>query len=229
MYTVHEIKEAIRQLSTLERESIATWLGDAEIRRGVAEAVPAYSDKPASPFLSIKEYLEFEKSTDIRHEYVAGRIYAMPGVAEPHVHIVGNLQAAFHAHLRGRPCRVYFEAFKLSLKTGEDDLFYYPDLMVKCGREGITTYYLQEPKLVIEVLSPSTERIDRREKAFSYHQIAALEEYVLVAQDRPYIEFQRRAENWRPTIATSLDSVATFRSIDLSLPLRQIYEDVPTT
>ena len=77
------------------------------------------------------------------------------------------------------------------------------------------------------MLSPSTERIDRREKALSYRQIATLEEYVLIAQDRPCIEFQRRCDDWRPTLATSLDSVATFRSIGLSLPLRQIYEDVP--
>ena len=228
MDTVHEIQQAIRQLSAAERESLATWLqGHAGLGHGVAEAAPAYGNKLTSPFLSVDEYLEFENSADTKHEYVAGRLYAMVGVSEPHVRITGNLHAALHTHLRGRPCRAYLEGFKLNFKAGHDDFFYYPDLMVKCGREGITTYYLQEPKLVIEVLSPSTERIDRREKALNYRQIATLEEYVLVAPDQPYIEFQRRADDWRPTFATSLDSVATFRSIDLSLSLRQIYEDMP--
>jgi Uma2 family endonuclease len=227
MNTVQEIIEALRQLSTVQREIVSTWLLDNEdIGPGVSEAVPAYGDKPASAFLSVEEYLKFENNSDVRHEYVAGKIYAMVGVSEPHVKIVGNLHAALHAHLRGGPCRAYFVDFKLSLKVGHDDLFYYPDLMVKCGREGITTYHLKEPKLIIEVLSPSTERTDRREKALSYHQVACVEEYVLIAQNRPQIEFQRRADDWRPTVVTSLDSVATFHSIGLSLSLRQIYEDV---
>lgn len=228
MNTVNDVKEAIRQLSSAEREKIATWLLVREgLSGGVAEAVPAYGRKLPAEYFSVEEYLEFEHSSDVRHEYVAGKIYAMAGVSESHVKILGNLYAAFHTHLRGGPCRAYFVDFKLSLKADHDDLFYYPDLMVKCGREGIETYHLQQPKLVIEVLSPSTERIDRREKALSYRQIATLEEYVLVAQDRPCVEFQRRAENWRPVLATSLDSVAAFRSIGLSLPLREIYEDVP--
>jgi Uma2 family endonuclease len=115
--------------------------------------------------------------------------------------------------------------FKLRLKAGHDDLFYYPDVMVACGQEGMTEYYLQHPRLIIEVLSPSTEQIDRREKAFNYHQIATLEEYILVAQDRPYVELQRRADDWQPTTATSLQAAAEFHSIGLSLPLTQIYDD----
>jgi Uma2 family endonuclease len=75
------------------------------------------------------------------------------------------------------------------------------------------------------VLSPSTEQIDRREKALNYRQIATLEEYVLVAQDRPHVELQRRADNWQPTVVTSLDATAEFHSIGLSLPLTQIYDD----
>jgi len=76
------------------------------------------------------------------------------------------------------------------------------------------------------VLSPSTEKIDRREKALNYRQIATLEEYVLIAQNRPRVEIQRRADEWRPTFVTSLDATAEFNSIGLSLPLTQIYEGV---
>jgi Uma2 family endonuclease len=112
----------------------------------------------------------------------------------------------------------------LRLKVGHDDVFYYPDVMVACQREDASEYYLQLPKLIIEVLSPSTEKTDRREKALNYRQIAALEEYVLIAQNRSHLEIQRRADDWRPTLVTSPDATAEFRSIGLSLPLTQIYE-----
>jgi Uma2 family endonuclease len=79
------------------------------------------------------------------------------------------------------------------------------------------------------VLSPSTERIDRYEKALNYRHIATLEEFVLIAQNRPYMEIQRRADGWQSTVVTSLDATAEFRSVALTLPLQQIYEDVPNT
>jgi Uma2 family endonuclease len=226
MHTIEEIKQAIRLLSAADRENIATWLsGGADRSNTVREPEPAYANQPVSPLLTADEYLEFEHTADVRHEFVAGTIHAMAGTSESHLRIVGNLFAAFRAHLRGSPCKTYFVDFKVRLKPGHDDIFYYPDVMVACGREGMTEYYLQHPKLIIEVLSPSTEQIDRREKALNYRQIATLEEYVLVAQDRPYVELQRRADNWQPTTVTSLGATAEFRSIGLSLPLPQIYED----
>jgi Uma2 family endonuclease len=226
MHTVEEIKQAIQQLSATERESIATWLGsDVDSSYTVSEPAPAYANKPVSPLLTADEYLEFEHTADVRHEFVAGTIHAMTGVSRSHQRIVGNLLLAFGPHLRGGPCKTYFVEFKLRLKAGHDDIFYYPDVMVACGHEGMTEYYLQHPKLIIEVLSPSTEQIDRREKALNYRHIATLEEYVLVAQDRPHVELQRRADNWQPMVVTSLDATAEFHSIGLSLPLTQIYED----
>jgi Uma2 family endonuclease len=85
---------------------------------------------------------------------------------------------------------------------------------------------LQDPKLVVEVLSPSTKSIDRREKFLSYKQIATVEEYVLVAQDSEQITVYRRAQKWEPRVRTGPDSIITFQSIGLSLGLGQIYEGV---
>ena len=226
MHTVDEIKQSIRLLSPIERESIAIWLSDgADSGYAVAEPARAYANEPVTHLLTADEYLEFEQTADVRHEFVAGTLYAMTGVSRSHQRIVQNLLLAFGPHLRGGPCKIYFVDFKLRLQAGHDDLFYYPDVMVACGREDMTEYYLQHPKLIIEVLSPSTEQIDRREKALNYRQIATLEEYVLVAQDRPHVELQRRADNWQPTVITSLDTAAEFHSIGLSLPLTQIYDD----
>jgi Uma2 family endonuclease len=226
MHTVEEIKHSIRLLCATERENIATWLsGATDSTFTVAEPAPAYANTPASPLLTADEYLEFEHTADVRHEFVAGTIHAMTGVSRSHQRIVGNLLLAFGPHLRDGPCKTYFVDFKLRLKAGHDDIFYYPDVMVACGREGMTEYYLQHPKLIIEVLSPSTEQIDRREKALNYRHIATLEEYVLVAQDRPHVELQRRADKWQPKVVTSLDAATEFHSIGLSLPLTQIYDD----
>jgi Uma2 family endonuclease len=104
-----------------------------------------------------------------------------------------------------------------------DDIFYYPDIMVACGHIGIEKYYLSNPTLIVEVLSPSTESIDRREKALHYRQISTLEEYVLVAQDAPEVTIYRRADEWALSTLRALQDVAEFRSIDLSLPLAEIY------
>jgi Uma2 family endonuclease len=227
MHTVEEIKQSIRLLSATERESIATWLsGATDSAFTVAEPASAYANTPASPRLTVDEYLKFEQTADVRHEFVAGTLYAMAGPSKSHNRIAVNLTAAFHGHLRGGPCDTYMSDVKLRLKVGHDDLFYYPDVMVACEREAASEYYLQLPKLIIEVLSPSTEKTDRREKALNYHQIAPLEEYVLIAQNRPHVEIQRRANDWRPTLVTSPDAIAEFHSIGLSLPLTQIYEGV---
>ena len=230
MNTTQEIKQAILQLPEAERESIATWLvngSDTDSSYVVSEPAVAYANSPVSPLLTADEYLEFEQTADGRHEFVAGVLYAMSGPSKRHNRIALNLAAAFHGHVRGGPCDAYISDVKMRLKVGHDDVFYYPDVMVACQREEPSEYYLQLPKLIFEVLSPSTEQIDRREKALNYRQIATLEEYVLVAQNRPHLEIQRRADNWRPTLITSPDATAEFHSIGLSLPLTQIYEGAP--
>jgi Uma2 family endonuclease len=83
---------------------------------------------------------------------------------------------------------------------------------------------VRNPKLVVEILSPSTKHIDRREKAMTYRRIASVEEYVLVAQDELEVIVQRRAENWRPQSCAAREAMVEFRSIGLSVPLAQIYE-----
>src|SRR5205807_1050685 len=108
---------------------------------------------------------------DIRHEYVAGQIFAMAGTTDAHNLICGNLYAAMHGHLRGGPCKLFMADVKARLFVEGEHFFYYPDLMVTCDRRDTEPLYKSFPKLIIEVLSDSTERLDRSEKFWNYVQI----------------------------------------------------------
>lgn len=224
METIESIEAAIRRLPWQHRAELLERLHD--IAMEVREPAAAYRvDPPSDPsFLSPEEYLEHEARSEIRHEYVSGILYAMSGVSEPHHLIAGNLFAALHSHLRGTECRAYIADFKLRLQVQSDDLFYYPDVMVACGREGVEQYYLRYPKLVIEVLSPSTASIDRREKRLNYAQIPTMEEYVIASQKEPELFYHSRSEGWRPRRLSGLDATLELHSIELALPLTEIYD-----
>jgi Uma2 family endonuclease len=168
--------------------------------------------------------LEFEEQSPVRHEYVNGAVYAMNGVSVAHARIARELVMTVGGHLRGGPCELFSTDLKLRIRTDTDEVFYYPDMMVACQRDDWGANYVRNPKLVAEILSPSTQHIDRREKAMTYRRIASLEEYVLLAQDDHKVIVHRRAENWRPQSYTGPQATVEFRSIGLSVPLVQIYE-----
>lgn len=181
----------------------------------------------ASPLLlSVEDYLRHEADGAVRHEFIGGRIHAMAGTSEAHNLIAGNVFASLHAHLRGGPCKAYMADFKVRLEINREDIFYYPDVMVACQRVGVEQFYLRYPTLLVEVLSPSTENIDRREKLLNYPQISTMEEYVLIAQDTREVTIHRRAEDWVPRVVAAADASVEFRSIKLSLALARIYEGV---
>jgi len=178
----------------------------------------------ANPALmSVKDYLRSEASGNLRHEFIGGRIHAMAGGSERHNLIAGNVFAALHGHLQGGPCRAYMADFKVRLEINREEIFYYPDVMVNCQRVGVEEFYLRFPCLIVEVLSPSTEMIDRREKLLNYPQINTLDEYVLVAQDTMEVTIHRREQRWAPEILTNREAVADFQSIKLSMQLSLIY------
>jgi len=222
---LQEIKSAINALTISERESIAAWLqklNDNAYRIGE----PAVAYETTRDLLSVEEYLELEAASPIRHEYMHGVLHAMSGVSEQHNDISTNLVAAFHGHLRGGPCKPYVASFKVRLDVNRSDIFYYPDIMVACVREGVEKYFLRYPKLIVEVLSKSTEKIDQREKLLNYLQIPTLEEYVLVSQQTFEITSYRRLENWTQQLTVGPEAIMVFHSIGLSLPVTQVYEGV---
>jgi Uma2 family endonuclease len=174
--------------------------------------------------ISVEDYLAGELKSAIRHEYMGGVVYAMAGTSSEHNIICQNLLIALRSHLRGKPCQVFMENLKLRLRTAQEDVFYYPDLIVTCDPRDTERYFKTFPRVLIEVLSPDTERIDRREKFFSYTQIESLEEYILVAQDQTEVTVYRRAGNWRPEVTNQPQQQLRIECLDFTLSLSAIYE-----
>ena len=146
--------------------------------------------------LTADEYLALEESATVRHEYVGGEIFAMVGATKRHNRIIGNIYGRLWGAARGGPCRVYSESVKLRVA---DDVIYYPDVMVACGPEGDDPLIEDDPCLVVEVVSPSTETTDRREKLAAYKRMPGLKAYLIVSQDRRRVESHFRSDDgvWR--------------------------------
>lgn len=172
--------------------------------------------------ITAQEYLDGEQYSDVRHEYVAGRVYAMVGASAAHNLIVGNFHAALHSHLRGKPCQVFTSDMKVHLA----DAFYYPDVMVGCDPSDRNDYYRERPIIIIEVMSPSTEARDALEKRVAYQSLESLREYLLVAQDKMEVRIYRRTgDAWELETCTEKDQVR-LAAVALEVPIEQIYEDV---
>ena len=175
-------------------------------------------------WLSVADYLAFEECSEVKHEYINGEIYAMAGASARHNRITLNLASRLIGHLRGSPCEVFVADVKLHLKELGVEIFYYPDLMVCCDPNDRDPYYRTRPCLIVEVLSPSTERIDRREKLFAYQTIPSLREYLLIDPDKRCIEIYRFGNPVRHEIHTE----GSFRldCLDAELTVDEIYLDV---
>lgn len=223
MTTPAEIERAILGLSQVEFQRLVEWLTPlTRDRLRVAEPKPEYRVDPYP--MTVEEYLELEAHSRVRHEYLAGEIIAMSGATPRHNWLAGQLYATFRSHLQGGPCRPYMGDVQVKLRISRDDYVYYPDVMVVCRREEEGARFFTDPKLIVEVLSPSTASVDRHEKRIAYRRIAALEEYLIVAQDEIEVTVFRREEGWEPAVLGGRDSILELRSIGLALPVAQIYD-----
>ncbi|MFB6259541.1 MAG: Uma2 family endonuclease [Thiohalorhabdaceae bacterium] len=178
----------------------------------------------AKDFIRAEDYLEGEKRADQRHEYVNGRVYARVGASKRHNLICLNLVTSLREATRGGPCQVYMVDVKVHIHTAGDERFYYPDLVASCDPAEETVYYTESPRLVVEVLSESSERADREEKSLAYRTLTALEEYVLVAQDDPRVEVYRRAEDWRP-LYFGPGGAVPFASLETEVSVAAVYAE----
>ena len=176
--------------------------------------------------LDESEYLTLEASSPVRHEYVAGEIFAMTGASIRHNIIAGNLYTALRTHLRGTPCRALMEGVKLYLK--KERSYFYPDVMVTCESRLLEldgeTQLVDSPTLIIEVLSPSTEGIDRREKLRAYRTLPSLKEYALVSQDECKLElYRRRGDIGWDIITFEPGDTVELASVELQMPIADVY------
>lgn len=181
-------------------------------------------------FFTVEEYLELEQTSDIRHEYFAGEVFAMAGGSKEHNIISGNVYSRLRSQLRGSSCNVFMSDMKVRINLANENqtIFYYPDVIVSCDTEDQDRYFLNYPCLIIEVLSPSTETIDRREKLLNYRSLASLKEYVLISQDQVKVEVYRQDEkrNWTIQTLINRDDKLHLDSVGLILEMVDIYEDV---
>ena len=174
--------------------------------------------------LSVEEYLEFERGASTRHEYIAGTLYALAGATKRHNLIVRNVSGHLWLASRGTLCQVYAEDVKM---RPADNLFYYPDVMVACHEEEGDPLFETKPCLLVEVLSESTSRIDKREKLIAYQQIESLQTYLIVHQDKKFIE-----HHWRDTekrwqhAEISEDEEISLECPSITLSVQEVYEGI---
>ncbi len=172
--------------------------------------------------ISVEEYLETERCSPVKREYVQGRVYALAGASDRHVRLAGNLYALLWQAARGGPCRVYTSDMKLRVGP---DRFYYPDVMVVCDPDDTEPYYKTRPCFVAEVLSPATEAVDRREKLLAYQEVPSLRGYLLVDPERVHGEYYRRDSEgrwWRVELAGG--GTVPVDSLGVGLDLGEVYE-----
>lgn len=176
--------------------------------------------------ISHKDYLEGEKVSPIKHEYIRGEVYAMVGGSDAHETIAGNLFVLLRNHVRGQGCRAYIGNMKVQIERA--DIYYYPDLLVTCdSRDQNPDDFKKYPRLIVEVLSPSTEAFNRGNKFADYRQIETLEEYVLISQDRINVEcFRRNQQGFWVLYPYSKENELELTSIGFKCAVGELYEDV---
>jgi Uma2 family endonuclease len=151
---------------------------------------------PVKTQVSPEEYLAFEETSSERHEFVDGQVFAMAGGTTRHNKIAGALYARALAANNDPSCEVFIENVKLML---EDESYYYPDVMICCEEDSSELRYRRRPCFIAEILSESTEAIDRGEKLLNYQKLESLQTYTLISQDKPRIEIFSRLPDgaWR--------------------------------
>ncbi|NJM06702.1 Uma2 family endonuclease [Candidatus Gracilibacteria bacterium] len=184
------------------------------------------------PQLTSEEYLLFERASEEKHEYIAGMAYLMAGGSKRHNRIAGSTYAALYAQLRRRNCIVY--PSDMRVKSVQTNIYTYPDIAITCGNEQFEDEKedtLLNPVVLIEVLSPSTEKYDRGKKFQHYRTILSLREYVLIAQDDYHIErFARQSDNtWVFSEAIGKEATIELTSIQCVLALEEVYEKIDFT
>lgn len=174
-------------------------------------------------YISPEEYLDIERQSPIRHEYRHGLVYAMAGGTDNHDRITFNFLKAIDNHFGdSSDCRFYSGNVKVNYK---DEFYYYPDAFVTCDpRDRNDRYIKRYPKLIAEVLSPSTQVFDSGEKFEDYKRMESLEDYVLISQESQRVECRSRTttNTWETVIYEGCDRVL-LKSLDLDVALTELY------
>ena len=184
---------------------------------------------PKAGFISEADYLQAEKLTDIRHEYVHGCVYALAGASLRHNDIALNTAFALRSAALAIPCRVNVSDIKVC--AAKSKAYFYPDVVVSCEQESADAYYVEQPCLLVEVTSTSTAWTDQHQKVIAYQKLAALQTYLIIAQDRPQVTvYYRDAEGaWDVALYDQLEQSIPLLCPFTKLKLADIYAGVDFT
>ncbi|WP_088279389.1 Uma2 family endonuclease [Ideonella sp. A 288] len=174
---------------------------------------------------SLADFLAWDNDQPGRHEFYRGEVFAMGGARRVHGLVGPNIGAALHAHLKGSPCRAFIGGMMVQVAN---DAAFYPDVFVTCDAADLKTdMVFRQPRLVVEVLSDSTQAYDRGLKFAAYRQIASLQEYVLVDPDTRRVEVYRRNERLLFELhdQTGADTLH-LASVELQLPMAEVFDGV---
>ncbi len=189
---------------------------------------------PQPQLMTPQKYLEWEEQQPIKYEYINGQVFAMTGGTLPHNSIALNLASSLKNHLRGKRCKVFMADAKVGVS--QNGPFHYPDVMVTCdSRDRTARQVVYHPCLIVEVLSPGTEDIDRGKKFRNYRRIDTLKEYVMIEAETMNVDCYRLNEKgkWEltaysleETAANETDLEVHLTSVDFHCPISLLYEDV---
>lgn len=185
-----------------------------------------FTPKWTASKLSWQDYLVREAQSDVRHEFVNGEIYAMAGASRNHNRIALNVASELRIALEGKPCEPFMADMKLHIQHGQDEVGYYPDVIVSCDPEDNDRHFVENPRVIFEVLSRSTHRIDTREKLLAYQALPGLQVYVMLHQNQMRAIVHRRSNQWWPEILEGENAILTLDEINVQIPLGRIYQRV---
>jgi Uma2 family endonuclease len=211
----------------LKRKTAQSIVSSIHYNKPIVLPKTAMITSPHPSPLTPDDYLQLEQHSSTKHEYIDGEVYAMAGASDTHVTIALNLATMLRSHVRGTGCRVYISDMKARIETR--NCFYYPDILVTCdARDQETPTYKRFPRLIVEVLSDSTEAFDRGDKFIDYQTLDSLEEYVLVNTRQQRVESFRRNEARLWVLQSYTPEQTTFQltSLQFTGNLSDLYEDV---
>ena len=175
--------------------------------------------------MTVEEYFRFEESSPIKHEYVAGEVYAMSGATVRHNRIAGNVFVRLSLSARAGPCDVFVNDMRLEVAR---DRYYYPDVAIVCTPVAESDIVARSPCVVVEVTSPSTARIDRGEKLDAYRSLSSVQAYLIIDHRRRRVERHSRdvhSGEWRREEIGG-DGRVHVPCLDVELTLDEIYARV---
>jgi Uma2 family endonuclease len=199
---------------------------------GYAQAENSTRERPMAqrkyPLMSVEDYLVLNRnSKDIRYEYLDGEMHMLAGGSPDRSIIIANLTATIKGPLKGSQCRVYNSDVQLKLS---EKRYAFPDITVSCDeRDRNQKETIRYPRLVVEVLSPTTEATDRGKKAAYYRACPTIQEYIMVDSEEVFVEVHRREEQ-RWTINTFEPGYTiALESLGIQFPIEDVYEGTSLT